>query len=162
MQISLGGTAVVQATEKFYDEIRRGRAFIGTTTAAAVAGEYAHCQLLNPVGSGVNAVVYAIEFGNANGGLSRLARYDTALATDDGAVINLLAGGAAGQCHVRSGSNAALLGTKWRDFHLVAAAARMVAESWFCELGPGEGITLAYQSTNNAPVATFLLIELPQ
>jgi hypothetical protein len=161
MRINLGGLVSVSATDRWYDEIRRGRAFRLGAFQVAVAGEYSMIQILNPAGSGVNCLIYDLSIGpQAQAGLV-WRRYDAALATDVGAGVNLLVGGAAGACHVYKASGVAALGTAIAYFQQIALQSLQPLWPWVCELGPGKGCLANADGGNIRLDASFSWLELP-
>jgi len=88
MRIEGGGSGNVNVLESDAGQYR-GRDFVTAnqnayemgSTQGAVAAEFPHIQLKNPVGSGRIVLVERIIIGGSNAGLAYLRRYDTDLAT---------------------------------------------------------------------------------
>src|SRR5439155_26085750 len=113
MRLGLGNAVAISvtATEFWLSNLRAGRCFARGFNTGPLAANFNEIQLMNPVGSGVQAVVRSA-FGSSDvNDVLNIRRFDTALVTDQGAGVNLLAGGAAGQCQVRSAQAGALDGT---------------------------------------------------
>ena len=161
MRVSLGGNITVIAQDQWYAQIRASRAFVLGGAQASVGGQYGHVQILNPAATGVNVIVYSILAGKTTAGAILVHRYDTALATLIGQGVNLLAGGAAGLAAVRSGSNAAQLGTQMVEATSAAMAFVPIMPGWSVQLGPTQGIVVLTDIVNERVTATFEWIELP-
>jgi hypothetical protein len=86
-------------------------------------------------------------------GYLSVLRYDTDLTTDQGALLNLLIGGAAAVSHIRRQDNNGLLGTLLTHRYLAANAPVVIYPSWGPELSPGGGIVVAPDTQN---VGVFL------
>jgi len=111
VDISLGGTPTVTLQERWFTEMRGGRAFGGYNSQGGVAVEFSHLQLFNPAASGVIAIVYLVLGDQGAANPLWFAHYNTALTTSDGSTRNLLSGGAAPICVIRRQTNVAQLGS---------------------------------------------------
>lgn len=160
MKLSLGGFSTVTMTDRWFQELRAGRAFSGSASQGAVAGEYSHVQLLNPAGSGVQAIVAQLRAKVAVASTIELRLYDTGLTTDAGAVANLLAGGAAGASHVRRQTNVAGLGSTLSLYYLAANTPTVLWPSWGPELAPGKGVLVLCATVNIEMTLEFLVNEV--
>lgn len=154
MRIAFGGGLTVTATDRWYAEIRAGRAFTGTGDVGAVVGEFSHIQLFNPAGSGRILLVHRFVVTALNVIAISMFTHNTELTTDNGAGANLLAGSTAGQGHVRQQTNVSVLGTEVRGWIIVANNPLDFVKEWDFELGEGEGIHVACTSTNQR-IVTF-------
>jgi hypothetical protein len=160
MHVSLGGNINVSAMDRFYTEIRAGRAFHRGVSNPTAAGTYGEVQLLNPDGSGVTAIVRAIRVTGFLNDAVQLRRYDTALATDVGAGFNLLLGGAAAACHIRTANPAARDGTFLSCRGTLAYATFDLADDWFGELPAGTGVLVTTNLVNVDAMVHYEWIEL--
>lgn len=160
MKLSLGGFSTVTMTDRWFQELRAGRAFAGQAAPGAVAGQYSYVQLLNPAGSGVQSIVAQIEVTLTVADLVVLSFYDTALATDAGALANLLSGGAAGGSHVRTESTAVGFGTVYYSRWVPANDSTVIYPSWGVELSPGRGLAVTRNTVNAAIRVSFLVNEV--
>ncbi len=161
MDITLGSTVTVSAsTERWFTEVRAGRALLRGGTQAAAVGFFAHVQLLNPVGSGKQMLVRQAQVGPGSNFTMSLNRYDTALATLVGAGVNLLVGGAAGQGQVRTENNAAQLGTNIGAYNAGGNANVYPAPDWYYELSPGQGMLFVMDLVNARMTVTYYWLEL--
>jgi len=164
MRLSLGNAVAiaVTATELWYANLRGGRCFVRGVNLVASPGNFSEIQILNPVGSGVQAIVRAfIPSQGANSNMES-RRFDTALVTDVGTLFNLLAGGAASACHLRTAQPAAADGTLLTTFSLLATTPFQPAPDWFTELSPGQGVILVPGGANIQNTVSFSLMENPQ
>lgn len=160
MRLSLGGFSQVTMTDRWFQELRAGRAFAGRGSIGAVGGQNGHVQLKNPAASGKQAIVAQIRVNILTAGYVAIATYDTDLATDVGAVSNLLMGGSAGVCHVRSTNNAGLLGTSIAVLYLPANTPTILWPSWGPELSPGKGICIDAGTVNVQIDVDWLINEV--
>lgn len=161
MRSQLGGQAIIELQERWYSEIRRGRAFCNSTQVAAVAATYGHIQLFNPAASGVLIIVRAIITSFTSAQKSFVGIHNTALTTAVNNGVNLLNGGAAGLGAVRTQTNATQLGNLIARAIVPANDAYTYALDWFMELDAGEGCIATLDNQNVAMDATFFWIELP-
>ena len=160
MRLSLGGFSQVTLTDRWFTELRSGRAFLGYGNQAAVAGQNSHVQFKNPAASGKQAIVARIRLRTSTSNQIDLVRYDTDLATDVGAVVNALIGGAAGVCHVRKTTNAGILGTVIDNMYAVADTWYDWFPTWGPELSPGGGIAVVCETVNIMIQAGFMVNEV--
>src|SRR5216683_8298381 len=146
----------VTATELWYANLRAGRCFTrGIAAGAGGAGTLNEIQLLNPVGSGVQALVRCLFPGVNVADSPTLRRFDTALATLQGPGVNLLFGGAAAQCVVRNAAPAALDGTLLTPINIAPNTSFDISSQWIVELSPGMGLLVANGTANLALTAAF-------
>jgi hypothetical protein len=162
MRSNPGGTATVTAQDRWYAEIRAGRAFArGARVAPGGAGNFSEGQLFNPAASGVNAIIFTASASAASAVFHQLRQHNTALATLVGTGFNLLSGGAASQCVIRTATPAALDGTLIAELHMAANTPGRICPSWSFELGPGEGVLFAETNGNIEMPVVYFWIELP-
>jgi hypothetical protein len=155
MQVNPGP---VQSLDWLY-EVRNGRAFANRVTQPAVAGEFSHIQLLNPVGSGKVALVRLIDIFPGGTTPVYYGHYNTALTTDGGAGTNLNNGAAAAACHMRNTTNAALLGTLFWRGDLLANVRNNPFGEWIAQLDAGEGIVVAAGTVNQVLTVSAEWVE---
>lgn len=160
MQVGLGGAITVTATERWFSEVRAGRAFGGAIIQANIAAEFSHVQLFNPVASGVTALVRAIVGSTNTSDRMEVAFFNTALATLGADGRNLLSGGAAPVAQVRAGTNAAQQGDRFAAQQILANTPIALTEEWVCELGPAEGVIIRLSTVNISLVGSFSWVEL--
>jgi hypothetical protein len=140
MRISFGGSITVPSqSERWFSEIRAGRAFNRGVVVVAGAAQIAEVQLLNPVASGKQAMIYSAMFSSNVNDQPQLRRYDTALATLVGNGVNLLAGGAASVCEIRTAIPAATDGSQLLILQTLASSPQALSPVWIAELSPGQG-----------------------
>lgn len=147
MRNFLGTAQTVTATEKWLAAVQAGQAFFRGALVTPAAAQFAECQLINPGGATVTVLVrMALTWVNGAANAVDIRRFDTNLATDVGAGINLLTGGAAGQAHVRSAIPAALDGTFNASFIATNVSSTNAFPDWAFSLAPGQGILLANEN----------------
>mgnify|MGYP001590096182 CR=1 FL=1 len=140
-------------------ELRNGRAYQGYATQAAVAAQYPHVQLFNPAASGKTIIVrLAKVFSTALQNIHQRL-YDTALATNQANVQNLLSGGAAAVGQTRSATDVAILGTAFGNFGAVADESRDLFGEWVCVLAAAQGFLVNGATVNTQLSATFQWVE---
>ena len=160
MRIAFGGNLTVTATDRWYTEIRAGRAFVFHGTLGPSAGNNSHIQLFNPAASGVIVIPVYCAARVSVEGPAFISQHNVQLATDVGAGVNLLSGGAASAAHLRSNNNAGVLGTTIERLYLLANTWVTVLENWHMEMDAGEGILFAPNNVNVQVDITFRWIEL--
>jgi hypothetical protein len=160
MRINVGSQASVTASEKWLSYIQAGQAFAFAASLGPTAGVISHVQLFNPVGSGKTVLVRrAFSSLVTSTDTINLNLYNTALATDVGAGLNLLSGAAAGQAHVRSGTNATQLGTNFAQLYTAIAQPQPFGPDWLCQLAAGQGVLVCGSAVNTWAVASFYWVE---
>lgn len=147
-------------SERWYDEIRRGRAFGGSTDIGPLAANFSEVQLFNPAASGVTAIVACAIATVGTLGITQLRTHNAALATDVMAGINLRSGAPPGQCHVRSTNVAAADGTIVLQVSLLANTPYPFHHNWIAELGEDEGVLVTTGAVNVRVIVSYLWIEL--
>lgn len=164
VQASKGGVnalAVYQSLTQYGEEqSAAGQAFVGWINQASVAGQQGHIQIFNPVGSTVFVYVDSYVGGVNSPASVDLAFYNTALATDGGAVVNKNSGGAAGQSHIRSTTNAGLLGTKISELDLSSNSNNIFTFFPPYRLSAGQGLLLHNPNNASAIGGSFNVREL--
>lgn len=160
MRIGLGSAVTVTAsTERWLAAVQAGQAYSFGVNLPASPGNVSEIQLLNPVGSGRTATMrFAVVSCNTVQNFD-IRRFDTALATDVGAGINMLLGGAAGVCHVRSAQPAALDGSLLNVFLMAASSPFYLSADWLFILAPGQGVLVAPEGANTQCAATYGWME---
>jgi len=159
MRQNLGTALTVTATEKWLAAVQAGQAFSGIANQAAVAAQFPHCQLFNPVGSGKTALVRAVLFQFTTASFFNVALDNVQRATDVAAGVNLLNGGAAGVCHTRAESNAVAQGTPFAQFATLANVTVLPPIEWWMQLAPGQGLDCVGTQVNTQLFGTFMWIE---
>ncbi len=141
-------------------ELRAGRAFGQRGSISAGTGNNPHVQLFNPGGSGVTALVYAATVSTTTAQQILWGFYDTALSSLHGTGVNLLRGGAAGKCDVRSQASTSLLGTLIHEQEFAASDGRILPPVWLGELGEGEGLIVVGNTQNTLLRLGFRWVEI--
>ena len=159
MRINVGSQASVTASEKWLTYIQAGQAFAMAGLQGGVAAQNSHVQLFNPVASGKTVLVRRVMVSASLVDELDLTLYNTALATDVGAGVNLLSGAAAGVAHVRTTTNAGILGTIFHRFQNPANTPALLGPDWLCQLPAGTGLVFAEVTVNQAGVATYYWAE---
>lgn len=154
------GTNIV-ATDRWLEEIRRGRAFSSGGSIGPIAGNYSQHQILNPAGSGVNALLHQIDANSSGNDSPDLRTYNTALTTLIRQGANLLIGGTAALCAHRVNTDPLQSGTQVSNYFLAANVPRLLVGHWYAELGPGEGLVLGANTPNLVMYGNFMWIEIP-
>jgi len=161
MDISLGGTPIIELQERWYSEIRRGRAFAFSDDRGPTVGSFSHIQLFNPAASGVIVITRYAVFATGAGAALEVHTWNTAAVNLSGTGVNLLNGGAGSAARVRWEDNAARQGTSFLSVLVAASDARNILPDWICELDAGEGLTVVPNATNVRLIGGFFWIELP-
>ena len=107
--VSISGTIRSLSFKEYVAQL--GQLFIGTSTNTPTAGQFAHCEIRNPIGSGKTVQVLGWKLHNASAGavIFHNTRRITPLGTPVFALKNAIYGGPAGIAEVRFQSNAASL-----------------------------------------------------
>ena len=161
MRIGTGGTPTVSTQDRWYAEVRAGRAYHRGTTVAPAAAEFGEIQLLNPAASGVNIIVKHTISNLGVAGQIQCREFSTALLTLAGLGANLLFGGAAGLGAVRTAVPLAADGTLVSTYAAATSPATVPIPDWFYELGPGEGILFVAGTVGISIACAYHWIELP-
>jgi hypothetical protein len=140
-------------------EVRNGRAFCRDVAQAAVAGEYSHCQILNPIGNSKTLLVYRLLPAKSVTGSITFRRYDTALTTSATAGVNLKVGGATATAEIRQQTAVGALGTGICSPYLLANTSTPVFPDWLCELSAGKGVLFNNNTANELLAAVFFWVE---
>jgi hypothetical protein len=161
MRVNTGLTVSVSAnTERWLSELRAGRAFGGSAQSTAVAANFSHVQLFNPVGSLITIIARLATVSLAATQNVGIGIYNTALTTLSGNGLNLLSGGAAAVGEVRTQVNGAALGTFIYLLDLAANDPKDFAAEWLLELGAGEGMIITGGVVNISVRGSFLWMEV--
>lgn len=136
-----GGRARTQANQAFS---------MAAYQAPAGAGNNSHCQLWNPVGSGVSVVISNVSFSAATAGALTMAVTNVQQPTNISATRHQskLSGGALAAAQVRTGAPA---GVPAIAFQLFQINANLTLFNRFTEpvvLTPGYGLTIAHNTAN--------------
>jgi len=159
MRQNLGTALTVTATDKWLSYIQAGQAFVLGARMAAGAGVINHVQLFNPVGSGKTVLARRVIVScSVVDGLD-LNIHNAALATDAGAGINMLSGGAAGVAHIRTQQNAAELGTVVSPVSNPALTPFVHGGDWLFQLAPGQGALVCHFTVNENLNGTWFWAE---
>jgi hypothetical protein len=159
MRIAFGGGLTVSAEERWFTEIRAGRAFHGGAISGAQAGNITKFQLLNPAASGITVIVYKMGLHQGTTGRISLAEHGTALTTNVTA-YNLLQGGNAPSATFNYVRDANAYGTVRSYHNSLADVWHWFHAPWSYELGEGEGVHLFHSTVNDPAAAEFLWIEV--
>lgn len=134
-----------------------GNAFAGVASQAAVAAQFSHVQLWNPIGSGRNVAVSRVMVGtNTPTPIFAARLFNTALATLVATGLNKRAAGPASVMELRTESTVALLGGGSFQFAWGAQATPLILETKEpVILLPGWGLLITNQILNAIVGATF-------
>lgn len=160
MRSSWGGGLTVSTTDRWFNELRAGRAYFGGWREAAGAGLLAHVQLINPAGSGVQAITARIVASMAQADQLQIRVSAVALANKRQDIANALRANAAGACDIYSEANAAAQGTLVHECEVAANTQLELYPGWGPELSPGQSIILVPVTANNRLMVTFLVNEV--
>ncbi len=155
-----GGNVQISTTDRWYAELRSGRAFGAGFLTAAGVGSFSKNQLKNPAGSGKQVIVYNITNSTPVAGRLWFVAYDVDLTNDFGAGFNRLLGGAAGVAHGRFLSDGTLPGTVMEEVGIGANIPYTTAVPFMFELSPGKGLYCVVDTLNQALTTNFQWIEL--
>lgn len=161
MRINAGITKSVISTDLWLSYIKANQAYMGWENLPASIGNFSHIQLMNPLGSLVNLLVYTFFTSLGSVGDIQLRRYDIALANMSNSPVNLLDGSQAGAGQIRNVQNAAPLGTQQGVLNTSAGRGSPFTANWLCELTPGKGILVVRDSANVGIEATVCWAEIP-
>ncbi len=162
MRISLGGGISITATERWFTEIRAGRAFHGGATQGPVAGVAHHLQLFNPVGSGKTLIIYRWKVAQgATGPYHLRQKAAPGLATFIRPGFNFLIGAANGVGEIRSESNAVLQGGLDTELTIpTGISLTEIQQVWGFEIPAGQGIIGVPNALNVLNTAYWEWLEL--
>jgi hypothetical protein len=151
------GTSVTVPTqaERWFSELRAGRAFSRGQALVASVGNFSEIQIFNPAGSGVSVIVYKINVSCSVADFTRVHVFNTALGALVGTGINLLSGGAAAVAELRTAQPAAQDGTFVSTIDAAATSPFERISVWAWELGAGEGVLIATGSVNRSLCTEF-------
>lgn len=141
--------------ERWYAEMRAGRAFARGINLGAVAATIQEIQLFNPVGSGKTIDVYRLIVATNVADGIQIRVFNTALTTLQGTGINLQSGGSAGVGEVRNNNPGAADGTFVGSLYSAAGVPWDRIAVWGVELDAGEGIIVCSQNVNIAVAAEY-------
>ncbi len=159
MRTWLGTASSVTSTEKWLSALQAGQCFGRFANLAAGAGVVNQVQLFNPVASGKTALVRTFVGSAANNAFINVALWDTALGTDVGAGFNLLDGGPAAACHIRTAQPAAITGSVFMEFLVIAATSFQPVVEWVAQLAGGQGIVVETRDQNLQLSCAYLWME---
>ena len=167
MRINIGG--VIDFNQLFSDAdvtrnedipVEQADVFQGGSSLSGVAAQFAHAQLFNPVGSGIETYVDQIIFATTATSAWSLRTFATELTTDDGAWSNRRLGTVAGLSHVRQQNNAAALGTRIFPFRLLANTLYILRFKFPFLVVEGQGLVLLVETANIGMTAGFFGREI--
>ena len=124
------------------------------------ASAFSHVQIFNPVGSGITMIVDMTISGVVNRRDFHIRRFDTELTTDLGTWVTRSGSGAAGLSHIRTQTNATLLGTLLFTVHMFAAGQAVMPYIYPFELAEGEGILTVTPTAFHDGSTTFIGREI--
>ena len=159
MRAWVGSAITVTSTERWLSELRKGNAFGGTTYTSGIGGSYTFIQVKNPAASGRQALLRYVNLAVSAGASVSVGFYDTDLGTDIGAVANLLTGGAAGVCHIRTTTQAGMIGTYFWNYTLPGNTNLALERDWIVEISPGKGLIFGVQTLAIGLYASVALLE---
>ena len=138
----------------------QGNAFIGYGGKAAVAAQYAHFQLFNPVASTKTVYVERVKVLQGASQTIGICSYSTALSGNAGGAPNKKIGGAVSTAQMRSQANATSLIT---DYLGIMATTASLSDAFTpiepYALTPGKGILMVSQSVNTDVYGIFEFFE---
>lgn len=140
-----------------------GKAFIGGDFSPAVAATNSHVQLFNPAASGIQVLINRILVRPSSSTPTiRLTSTTTALTTLSTFAGNKLIGGAAPVAEVRIQNNNGILGTVILFFRSAGTVeAEFLNLNPEIVLNPGNGVNIVMATQNEATVADFEWVEIP-
>ncbi len=150
----------VTATERWLDEVRRGRAYARAVSLGASVGNLNIAQLLNPAGSGRTLLARFLIGSTGAADQINLAIHNAALATLAGAGIALNSIAGVSVAEVRSVQQATNVGTVFHRAYRPANDSAIQIPDWVIELGNGEGVVMQSVTNNVDFVATFYWAEV--
>lgn len=131
------------------------RAFIGGGSVGATASQYAHVQLVNPVGSGVTLLVDSIHT-TSNGTMRVLLNgLDGVSGTFWGYIYSKKRGSGALSGEIRVQNNVAILGDQMAPYYNLANQPTYINFDAPFILGEGEGIAAVNTIVNSGLFASF-------
>lgn len=152
----------VSVIEGGVQRTKAGQAFWASKNVFAVAGQYSHCQLWNPVGSNKRAVVTELAFDAsvANTLVSISSSTAPIAVIGNVAASKLLGSGAVAACELRMENNAAMLGTGMVGL-TAEVPTRIQKFSEPIVLMPGSGVMVVGAVVNVAVRGNFQFFEEP-
>lgn len=146
---------VVSTIDSALSRTLANQAFLGLRSDGAVAGQYAHSQLWNPVGSGKDLYLESMSVSSSTAQIITVGSHNVAYTEVSGPANtdNKLLGNAVGVAQLRGQNNAALLFTKASRFARVLALTDLSIQ--FREpvvIRPGYG-AIAYCNVVNADLS---------
>lgn len=132
-----------------------GNQFYGSVGLVGVSAQYAHAQLLNPVGSGVSVLLSRVWVNTRSATVQiNLQRYDTALATLVGGINKSLAGSSPA-AEVREDNNGSPFGSRIGQIKVGNYEGVDLLRDGPLVLAPGEGVLTQMGSVNNDNFTIF-------
>ncbi len=160
MRINIGLASTVTATERWFEEIRAGRAFGGASEITSTAGKVPAVQLINPAASGKTILVHRMVISTGVNQTIETYHDDVQRALNGPTKRNLLSGGAAPVGLIRVEDILGPAGTQWHR-HLVSANVPTdLFPVWTGELQPGRGITFFGTTVVSKLIGGFFWVEV--
>lgn len=150
MRSSFGGLITANVSEKWYDEIRAGRAFMKGQTVPAVPAQVSAGQLLNPSGSNKTALLRRMTAVANVAGIVEVYLCTGSIGGSGFLGVNLRYGGAASVAEHHASNNIPGIGDRIAIDYIAANTPRDLAPEWWAELGPNEGVYIVTQAVNVA------------
>lgn len=154
-------SGVVEVVDGEKSRTLAGGMFVGAATITSSPGQYARCQIWNPVGSGKNLIVSQMSMGVAGAQIVYLSMQATALLTNQTptAAGNKLLGGALGVGECRVESVAAPLGSSFNQIYVPSGQSYMWGIRGALVVPPGVGLLAVSAALNTTLTAGFEWFE---
>src|SRR5262249_1247098 len=142
MRQNLGTFISATSTDQWLAFLQQGKAFSKGGVSTGAPGQFPHAQLFNPAASGKTVIVHGLIVDTSGVFAVHFNVDNVARATDAGAGVNMLSGGAAGVAHFRTESNAAEQGAVFNSFSPPTQTPIQPYFGWFFQMTAGQGLTL--------------------
>ena len=163
MRIGSGGSQDINTLQsdaaQFRNEdfvVDKAAAFMETAGQAAVAAEYSHVQLWNPVGSAIVSLVDGIIFKSNTTQDIYLRDTSTIFGALDSNWSNMKLGAADGITDIRTGTNAAIQGDALMILAILADTVIYVPLTYAFNMAAGEGLLVVAGTVNTKIAATYI------
>jgi hypothetical protein len=128
-----------------------GQCFLGHVWVAALAANFSHVQIFNPVANTQSIIVWSLEVFSLVGGYASLRRHNAALSTaySPANPQNKRLAGAASASQLFTQQNGSLIGTfiSWIPVAAAAISPRLLKEP--IVIPPGQGLVIAHNTVNS-------------
>jgi len=167
MQLQQGGIASIIQRQSDPDAFRnldydtaQKRAFMGSRSVGALASNYSHCQLYNPVSATKVGLVDAIIVSTDADGAILLSTYNDALSTTNLTGANLYLGQTPSTVLMGTEQNTSTIGTQFAFFLLTANTPFIIPLARPFLLAPSKGVLLRPGAVNQSIKVAFFWREL--